>query len=279
MPELPEVEAVARTLRPLVEGRGIRCVHVLHAIATKPQPAAQLGRLAQGQRIRTLERRGKYLLVHLERGLLTMHFRLDGQLIWFSDANELLARANQPEGGVHVDMALELDKGVLAFTDGRHFGRVHAWKDEALCPALVGLGIDALSPEFTAQRFTELLGASKRPLKEFLLDQTRVAGIGNIYSCESMWHAKLNPRRLADSLDPAEARRLHKAIVSVLARALECCLHPPPDFRDPAWWFQGLEKILRAYDREGMPCKRCLKPIQRIEQGGRSTYFCSHCQK
>ena len=219
------------------------------------------------------------MLVHLERGLLTMHFRLDGQLIWFSTAKELLARANQPDGGVHVDVALEFDKGVLAFADGRHFGRVHAWIDEKSCPALAGLGIDALSPEFTSQRFSELLGASKRPLKEFLLDQTRVAGIGNIYSCESLWHAKLNPRRLANSLDPAEARRLHKAIVSVLARALECCLHPPPDFRDPAWWFQGLEKILCAYDREGLPCRRCGKLIQRIEQGGRSTYFCSHCQK
>jgi len=279
MPELPEVEAVARTLRPLVEGRRIRCVHVLHAIATKPQSAAQLARLAQGQRIRSIERRGKYLLVHLERGFLTMHFRLDGQLIWFSNAKELLERANQPDSGVHVDVALELDEGVLAFADRRHFGRVHAWHDEESCTALASLGIDALSPEFTSQRFAELLGASKRPLKEFLLDQTRVAGIGNIYSCESLWHAKLNPRRLANSLDPAEARRLHKAIVSVLARALECCLHPPPDFRDPSWWFQGLEKILRAYDREGLPCRRCGEAIQRIEQGGRSTYFCSHCQK
>jgi formamidopyrimidine-DNA glycosylase len=279
MPELPEVEAVARTLRPLVEGRRVRCVHVLHAIATKPQPAAQLARRAQGQRIRSIKRRGKYLLVHLDRGLLTMHFRLDGQLIWFSNAKELLARANQPDGGTHVDVALELDKGVLAFADGRHFGRVHAWANEESCAALAGLGIDALSPEFATRRFTALLRASKRPLKEFLLDQTRVAGIGNIYSCESLWHAKLKPRRRSNSLNPAEARRLHKAIVSVLARALECCLHPPPDFSDPAWWFQGLEKILRAYDREGLPCKRCGKPIQRIEQGGRSTYFCSRCQK
>jgi formamidopyrimidine-DNA glycosylase len=279
MPELPEVEAVARTLRPLVEGCRIRCVHVLHAIAVKPQLAAHVSRFAQGQRLRSIERRGKYLLVHLERGLLTMHFRLDGQLVWFSDAKEMFARANQPDSGVHVDVALEFDKGILAFADGRHFGRVHAWESEESCPALTGLGIDALSPEFTAQRLRELLGASKRPLKEFLLDQTRVAGIGNIYSCESLWHAKLDPRRRVNSLNPAEARRLHKAIVSVLARALECCLHPPPDFRDPAWWFQGLEKILRAYDREGLSCRRCGKPIQRIEQGGRSTYFCGHCQK
>src|SRR5271154_6373520 len=279
MPELPEVEAVARTLRPLVEGRRIRCVHVLHAIATKPQSPAQLSRLAGGQRIRSVERRGKYLLAHLERGLISMHFRLDGQLIWFSNAREMLGRANQPESGVHVDVALEFDRGVMAFADGRHFGRVHAWANAESCPALVNLGVDAMSPKFTAKRFAALLGASKRPLKDFLLDQTSVAGIGNIYSCESLWHARLDPRRLSNSLNPPQTRRLHKAIVSVLARALECCLHPPPDFRDSEWWFQGLEKILRVYDREEKQCRRCGHLIKRIAQGGRSTYFCAHCQK
>jgi formamidopyrimidine-DNA glycosylase len=124
-----------------------------------------------------------------------------------------------------------------------------------------------------------MLATSRRPLKEFLLDQSRVAGIGNIYSSESLWHARLNPRRRANTLTPKEALRLHKAIVSVLSRALECCLHPAPDFRDPEWWFQGLEKMLRVYGREGKPCRRCKAPIQRIAQGGRSTYYCRRCQK
>jgi formamidopyrimidine-DNA glycosylase len=279
MPELPEVEAVARTLRPLLERRRIRCVHVLHPIATKPQNASQLARLAEGQRIRTVERKGKYILLTLDRGVLTLHFRLDGQLVWFGNARKMLRRANQPEDGVHVDVALELDKGVLGFADRRHFGRVHAWESLESCRSLRELGVDALSPEFRPRLFADLLGASKRPLKEFLLDQTRVSGIGNIYSSESLWHARLDPRRRANTLKPAEARHLHKAIVSVLTRALECCLHPAPDFRDPEWWFQGLESILRAYNREGKPCRRCGKPIQRIEQGGRSTYYCLHCQE
>src|SRR4029077_1857440 len=106
MPELPEVEAVARTLRPLVERRRIRCVHVLHLIATKPQSASQLARVAEGRQIQEVQRRGKYLLLALDRGLLTMHFRLDGQLLWFRNARELLRHANQPESGVHVDVAL-----------------------------------------------------------------------------------------------------------------------------------------------------------------------------
>jgi len=279
MPELPEVEAVVRTLRPLVEGRRIRCVHVFHAIATKPQAASQLARHSQGCRIRAVERQGKYVLLALDRGLLTLHFKLDGQLLCFTNAKELLQRANQSENGLHVDVAFELDKGVLGFADRRHFGRVHAWESQDACPGLRFLGIDALSRDFTASRLTQLLAASKRPLKDFLLDQSHVAGIGNIYSCESLWQARLNPWRRACTLKPQESWRLHKAIVSVLARALECCLHPAPDFRDPEWWFQGLEKILRAYGREGKPCRRCGEPIQRRAQGGRSTYYCGRCQK
>lgn len=279
MPELPEVEAVAQTLRPLVERRKIRCVHVLHPIATKPQSPSQLARLAEDQRIESVHRRGKYLWLRLTRGIITLHFKLDGQLLWFSNAKQMFEVANRKEAGVHVDVAFELDKGVLGFADGRHFGRVYVYESEDACPALAGLGVDAISPDFTPAVLTKLLTASKRPLKEFLLDQSRVAGIGNIYSCESLWRAKLSPLRRANSLTTAEARRLHKAIVSVLARALECCLHPPPDFRDANWWFQGLEKILRVYDREGKPCRRCGNEIKRIAQGGRSTYFCAHCQK
>jgi hypothetical protein len=122
MPELPEVEANTRTVRPLVEHRRIRCVHVFHPIATKSQTPAHLARLAQDRRIQSVTRLGKYLLLSLDRGILTMHFRLDGQLLWFCSAKYLLRRANQAVKGVHVDVALELDKGVLGFADGRHFG-------------------------------------------------------------------------------------------------------------------------------------------------------------
>jgi formamidopyrimidine-DNA glycosylase len=279
MPELPEVEAVVQTLRPLVLGQRIRCVHVFHPIAVKAQSATHLVQFATGRRIRSVDRKGKYILLLFDQGLLTLHFRLDGQLLWFSDAKELFAAANKPENGIHVDVAIELRSGVLGFADRRHFGRVHGWNSPGECPGLSSLGIDALSREFNAARLRELLAASKRPLKDFLLDQTRIAGLGNIYSCESLWRARLDPRRRANTVKAKEARRLHKAIVSVLARALECCLHPAPDFRDAEWWFQGLEKILRAYGREGKPCRRCGAPIQRITQSGRSTYCCRRCQK
>src|SRR5260370_6461114 len=133
MPELPEVEAVVRTLRPLIQDRRIRCVHVFHPIATKPQAASYVARHAQGRRIRIVDRQGKYVLLVLDRGLLTMHFRLDGQLLWFSNGKELLERANQGDNGMDVDGALELDKGVLGFADRRHFGRVYAWDSADDC--------------------------------------------------------------------------------------------------------------------------------------------------
>jgi formamidopyrimidine-DNA glycosylase len=279
MPELPEVEAVAQTLRPLVIGKKIRCVHVFHPIAVKPQRPAAIASFVEKQTIRAVSRHGKYLILELDHGVLVLHFRLDGQLLWFASAKELQAKANSEPHNIHVDVALELGRGVLGFADRRHFGRVHYFESRDACSGLESLGVDALSRNFTAQHFASLLGQSRRPLKEFLLDQTRVAGIGNIYACESMWHARIDPRRRANSLNKKEAVRLHKAIVSVLRRALECCLHPAPDFRDPKWWFQGLEKILRAYQLEDRPCRRCGNLIQRIEQGGRSTYFCSRCQK
>jgi formamidopyrimidine-DNA glycosylase len=279
MPELPEVEAVARSLKPLVRGQRIRCAHVFHPIATRPQSAEHVAKSAEGRRILGVERRGKYLLLKLDRGLIEMHFRLDGQLTWFSSAKELLKRANAAPEGVHVDVALELSRGVLGFADGRHFGRIHAWESLEACPPMRTLGIDGLSRGFTARELRGRLAQSKRPVKEFLLDQRKIAGLGNIYSCEALWHARVDPRRRANTLKGKEPERLHKAIVSVLRRALECCMEPAPDFRDPKWLFQGLESILCAYQREGMACGRCGRAIQRIEQGGRSTYCCLYCQK
>jgi formamidopyrimidine-DNA glycosylase len=282
MPELPEVEAIARTLRPMVRGQRIRCVHIFHPIATKPQSPAKLAKSLEGCKIQGVRRHGKYLFLELDHGLIEMHFKFDGHLIWFSSAKDLLNRANIGSGAtnnIHADLAFELPKGVLAFADGRHFGRVRGWKSAEDCIPLQRLGVDALSEDFTMKYLSAKLSASKRPVKEFLLNQTCIAGIGNIYSCEALWHTALNPLRAANSLSAKESAKLHKAIVSVLQRALECCLEPAPKFRDPDWWFQGINKILRVYQREGLACRRCGEPIQRIKQAGRSTYCCTNCQK
>ncbi|HYL68607.1 MAG TPA: DNA-formamidopyrimidine glycosylase [Candidatus Limnocylindria bacterium] len=276
MPELPEVEAVARALRPLVEGKKIIRCRVIHPIVvhrssqqSRKQAAAQLEKKLRGMRICGVERRGKYLILALERGAVVLHFRFDGQLIWFDSR----------ETSGHVDVAFETRGGTLGFVDPRHLGRVQWVAQPEEIPGIRALGVDALSKEFTSARFGQLLALSRNPLKICLLDQTNIAGIGNIYSSEALWCARIDPRRPSHRLSTVEVRRLHKAIVGILQRALECCLNPAPNFRDPRWWFQGLERILRVYGREGKCCRRCRKPVQRIEQGGRSTYFCARCQR
>ncbi len=269
MPELPEVEAVARTLRPLIAGKKIERCEVFHAIAVRPQPPGRLCRRIAGRRVKAVERRGKYLLLRLEDGCIVVHFRLDGQLVWF-DPGRLTG---------HVDVVLHFPDGMLGFVDRRHFGRLHWFPSAEDVPAIRALGMDPFSPAFSAPSFEALLSSSRRPVKLFLMDQNRIAGLGNIYANEALWRARLDPRRRAHRLAPEDARRLHKAVVDVVGRALECSLAPAPDFRNPEWWFEGLEDILRVYDREEKPCARCGSRIRRIKQGGRSSYFCARCQK
>jgi len=269
MPELPEVEAVVRTLRPLVRGRRIRRCEVLHVIAVRPQAATTLRRRLEGRRVEGVERHGKYLVLRLDDGCAVLHFKLDGQLVWFD--------GHRVNG--HIDVALHFPHGTLGFVDRRHFGRVLWFRAPEEVPGIRTLGSDPLSREFTLDYLRGLLGGSRRPMKLLLMDQTRIAGLGNIYASESLWRARISPRRLSHRVRPQETRRLHKAIVDVLRRALECCLGPAPDFRNPEWWFQGLERILGVYDREGKPCRRCGTRIRRIEQGGRSSYYCPSCQR
>jgi formamidopyrimidine-DNA glycosylase len=276
MPELPEVEAVAQALRRLIEGETIVRCRVIHRVVVQPSPgggkiqaAERFARRVWGEKVRAVGRRGKYLILCLGHGTLIMHFRFDGQLIWF-DSNEVSG---------HVDVTFETSRGTLGYVDPRHLGRVQWASTPEDVHGIRALGVEPLSRGFTVERLAEMLRASRQPLKLFLLDQKKVAGIGNIYASEALWRAKLDPRRRTHRLTGKEARRLHKSIVEVLHRALECCQNPAPDFRDPKWWFQGLERILRVYGREGESCRTCGEAVRRIEQGGRSTYFCARCQR
>lgn len=271
MPELPEVESVTRSIRPYLAGCTIESARVLHGIAVRPQRPAEFAATLRGQKIRGVERRGKYLVVELTRGCLVMHFRLDGQLLW-------RRRSAAWPKGLHLDVCLDLGYGELGFVDRRHFGRVHYFPAPGDCPGIARLGVDPLSRAFTGAKLFAMLQASRRPLKMFLMDQSRIAGLGNIYTCEALWRAGLSPLRATHRVPPRRVRVLHKAIVTVLQRALECCLDPPPNFRDPSWWFQGLEKIERVYGREGKPCRRCGRRVRRVEQGGRSSFYCPGCQ-
>jgi formamidopyrimidine-DNA glycosylase len=270
MPEAPEVEAVARALRKHVVGQTIHACRTVHPIAVKPQTPAQIAKLLRGNRIEEVSRIGKYLILRLARGILAFHFKFDGQILLFDAA---------PPREVHVDVLLTLDKVMLGFVDPRHLGRMNWHESVEAAPALKKLGVDIFSHEFTPEALATILNNSRLALKLVLTDQAKLAGLGNIYSSEASWHARLNPRRRANRLTSEEARRLHKAIVSTAHRALECCSHPPPDFHNPEWWFSDLTAILRVYGREGERCRRCSGTIKRIQQGGRSSFFCPSCQR
>jgi formamidopyrimidine-DNA glycosylase len=270
MPEAPEVEAVVRALRPLVLGQTIRRVRVIHPIAVKPFLPAQLAKLLRGNRIEEVTRVGKYLILRLARGVLSFHFKFDGQILLFDSA---------VPGGVHVDALLTLDKVTLGFVDPRHLGRMNWHESVASTASLKKLGVDIFSSEFTLTALASILEKSRLPIKLLLTEQSKIAGLGNIYSSEALWHARLNPRRRANGLSPVEMRRLHKAIVSTARRALECCSHPPPEFRNPEWWFSDLTPMLRVYGREGKRCFRSDGTIKQIQQGGRSSFFCPRCQR
>ncbi len=276
MPELPEVEAMVRAVRPLIEGRRITRCRVVHSIAMRlaggghRQAALRtFERGVTGSTIRGVERRGKYLLAQLDSGWLVFHFRLDGKLLWFA-ADGLAG---------HVDVALDFAHGTLGFADPRHLGRVEWVASPEEIAGIAGLGPDPLSRAFTAERLEAMLERSRQPLKLRLIDQRHIAGLGNIYSSEALWRARLSPRRRAFRVNAGEARRLYRAIVGVLGAALECTVHPAPDLGNPDWWFAGLERLLRVYGREGEPCRRCRRPIRRIVQGGRGSYYCAGCQR
>jgi len=171
---------------------------------------------------------------------------------------------------------------VLGFADRRHFGRVHYWESVDACPSLKVLGIDALSSDFTANRLAKLLATSKRPLKDFLLDQSRIAGLGNIYSCESLWHARLDPRRRAKHLATGgNPPPCTKQLCPFSRRALECLLASGAQFSEIR---SGGSRDWRVFfactARKGKPCRRCGEPIS--AQGRRAagqTYYCGRCQE
>lgn len=227
--------------------------------------AAVLPRLT-GQHVQRVRRRGKFLLLELEKGSLLFHFRLNGKLVW------------QPAGTrlAHRDFSVGFPRGTLVLVDPRHLAKIYWTPKGTIHPSTAHLGLEPLSPAFTAKRLRQLLAGHCQPVKVALTDQRRLAGIGNIYSCEALWEARLDPRRPAGELTAEEVRRLHRAIVRVLRRALQSLTDPLPDITQPAWWFH--EPQLGVYGRAGLPCRRCGAAVQRLRQQGRSTYCCLRCQ-
>jgi len=256
MPELPEIEAAMETLRRRAQGRTIAGVQLLHPSLAKRVTPAQVRALVGGT-IERVERRGKHQLLHLRDGrILHVHFRMNGD--WAA-------------GAVGAELP-RFARAVFDFGDGTRLvlldSRALATFD--IHPAGVeldlGLGPDAGDPNWTAEQFGAALATKRGPIKPTLLDQRLVAGLGNIYSVEALWRAKISPFARSDSLSAPQVRTLRKAIAAVIRRATG------------SRYTDDDAATLDVYDREGLPCRRCRTPIERVVQAGRSTYFCPFCQ-
>ena len=276
MPELPEVEHVVRALQPIVTGRKILASELnLQRTAPELSPAA-FDRILKNRTITEVRRRGKFILFQTDLGLiLTTHLRMTGKFVALKTDESLPPYA-------HVVFHLD-DERRLVFCDMRQFGRMRILAgphEHNLPKELRTLAPEPLSDEFTEEYFFETLARSKRSLKQLLLDQTRVTGLGNIYAGEALFLAGINPLKPANRLAKPRARKLYDAIRQVLHEAIEAGSTLRIDMADgSASYFETPERFWRVYEQEGEPCVNCKAKIKRIVHGGRSTYYCPRCQR
>ena len=260
MPELPEVEAVCRRLREEALDAIIRRLEVRRASICKPNNADDIEAVARNRKIVSIARRGKHILLGLNGGTtLYVHLRMTGNLYVIPDYRfaPVSARA-----------LFELaDNRAIVFDDPRALGKL------TLNAKLDQLGIEPLTAAFTAEKLKEMLANTRQPAKTFLMDQRHIAGLGNIYAAEALFHAKQDPRK---PIAPKKAAAMHSAIVGVLADAVHSAYST---YSKPGHLLAAEEQKLMVYGREGEPCRVCGRAIRRIPQGGRSTYFCAGCQK
>ncbi len=274
MPELPEVETVVRDLR----AHGLEQAVIRDAVIRWPRTVGgQPGRFRRalaGRTVVRLSRRAKYIVAALDSGdHLLIHLRMTGKL-------RFAGPGERPGKHDHVVLLLA-DGRRLFFNDTRKFGRL------LLVPAgddpLAGLGPEPLEEAFTLTVFRSRLGGTRRALKPLLLDQTTVAGLGNIYVDEALWRARLHPERRADTLSAAETRRLHAAIREVLQRAVDNGGTSLGDGEANFYSVAGRRgrnaDALRVFRRDGLPCPRCGTALARSVVGQRGTHFCPQCQR
>lgn len=286
MPELPEVETVRQGLNQRTLNQEILGGDVLlpRMIAYPPIPIAFLAGL-QGMAIAQWHRRGKYLLAELYQssapaeqkpaGWLGVHLRMTGQLLWLHQDEPL-----QKHCRVRLYFAAQRE---LRFVDQRTFGQMW-WvppetNPETVMTGLQRLGPEPLSPNFSAEYLAGKLRDRHRPVKNALLDQRLVAGIGNIYADEALFLSKIRPRTLCSALKPRQIKALYAAIVQVLQDSIDARGTSFSNFRDVEGINGNYGGVARVYDREGQPCRTCETPIERLKLAGRSAHFCPKCQR
>jgi formamidopyrimidine-DNA glycosylase len=287
VPELPEVETVCRQLEPELEGRRIERLEVLDERWSRPIPPAELEAAVRGREIRGLGRRGKYLLLALDGDqTLVMHLRMTGNLVLVEGEEKLdpsegrrLYEGERSTSARHLRARFLLDDGrELWFTDPRRFGEAFLIDDSGLAERFERLGIEPLSEQFTAEALGEIAAGRTAPLKSFLLDQSGIAGVGNIYADEALFRARLHPLSPAGSMKPEHHEALRAAIVAALEAGIDGGGASIDDYRDGRGEKGTMQDEFLVHTREGEPCPSCGEPIARIVVSGRSTYYCPSCQ-
>lgn len=269
MPELPEVEAVCRKLREEVIGQRITGATVLRASITRPQSPDEIALAVTGRRIEAVERRAKNILIRLSGGAyIRVHLRMTGNLYMIPDV-----RLRPAATRVYFELGRQR---AIVFEDARALGSVHVHDQAEVDRILEKLGPEPFSDEFTPAWLTEAARRSSQPAKVFLMDQTKIAGLGNIYAAEALFHARVSPVKNINQLRRPKLDALHGAIVQVLRNAVQsACIA----YSRPGRFSEAESYKCFVYDREGQPCLSCGRKIRRIAQGGRSTYYCPGCQK
>ena len=283
MPELPEVEVLVRHLDPVLRNKTIHAVRVRRAKVIAPTSVRALTRALRGAKFAGVSRRGKYLVFDLRTARPARPLMLLGHLGMTGRMYLLPVKSPLPK---HAAVILNVGRTNFVFEDTRYFGRL------TLDPGAVGrLGPEPLSAQFTVRGFVRALDRSRQPIKVKLLDQSLVAGIGNIYASEALFRAGIAPTLPARELTPAQAARLWRAIRRVLREAIECGSTVPLNYAgaglsDGLFYFgrapgtpDFYEERLRVYDRAGRPCYKCGTAIKRRVQAARSTFYCPRCQR
>jgi len=291
MPELPEVETIVRQLKPSLLGQRV----ISHTVIDQKLKHLQDLQI-QGAKVKALSRVGKQILFTFEDGPvqhLAVHLRMTGSLIWESseispatksdkntsspakfDSAEILINHQTPQSK-HHRWVLNLESGTIIFSDIRRFGTITPC--ERLDQLLKG-ATDPLSSDFSLSLLNAICMSTARPIKVFLLDQSKIVGIGNIYASEILFRSAIAPQRAAKSLKKAEIARLHMATQEILLSAIEHNGTTFSDYRDSKGDRGGFQNFLSVYDREGLDCNTCGNTIERLVQAQRSTFFCPSCQ-
>lgn len=282
MPELPEVEVLARHLLPALRGKIIRGVRVNRAKVLRPTSESELTKALVGAKFKSLTRRGKYLLFDFQSASPRKPVTLLGHL---GMTGKMFITEKSAAVPKHAAVVLELNQGRFVFEDTRYFGRF-----TLDLSSVENLGPEPDDKQFTPEIFWQKLKNSRQPIKVKLLDQSLIAGVGNIYASEALFRAGISPKRPANKISVAEARKLLSAVRVVMRDAIARGSTIPLNFgegkSDGLFYFgrapgtpDYYEERLRVYDRAGKACVRCRGEIRRIVQAARSTFFCPSCQR